>query len=67
MSTKVFDHAYSIAFTLRSHDPTGAAVSPAEFRKAILKRLASLDDVELIEAIDLPFDTYVVDDEEVHS
>ena len=62
MSSRTFDHAFTIAFSLRSHEPDEESIMPAQLRRAILTRLAALDDSELLEAIGLPFDTYVVDE-----
>lgn len=57
---KTFDHAFSIAFSLRSAAPDGTDCTPQELRHAILSRLAALDDIELIEAVCAPYDTYEV-------
>lgn len=57
----LFDHALSIAFSLRSEDPSGENLTAAQIRKALYQRLIALDDDELIEATGAPFDTYEVD------
>ena len=54
---------YNVAFTIafevpKCSDPKGEFVKPKEFRKALILRLAELDDIELVEAIGLGFDSY---------
>lgn len=53
-----FNHAFSIAFSLDSHDADGNDAKPTAIRRAIYERLASIDDDELIEAVGAPFDSY---------
>lgn len=53
-----YDHAYTIAFSIKSHHPHGDDITPQQFRHAILARLAALVDNELLEAVGAPFDTY---------
>ncbi len=60
MTTR-YDHAFTIAFSLVSSNPSGCDVTPAELRAAILTRLASLADDELIEAVGAPYDSYEMD------
>lgn len=55
-----YNHAYSICFSLENFDATGENPAPQQVRHAILDRLAALTDVELLEAIGVPHDTYVV-------
>lgn len=57
----IYDHAFTIAFSLRSCCPDGRDVSPGMIRTAILTRLASVGDEELLEAVGAPFDTYADD------
>ena len=57
MTTR-YDHAFTIAFSLVSSNPSGRDVTPAELRAAILTRLATLSDDELIEAVGAPYDSY---------
>lgn len=59
--TPLFDHAMSIAFSLRSEHPSGEDLTAQQIRNALYHRLARLDDDELIEATGAPFDTYEVD------
>ncbi len=59
-AVKTFDHAFTIAFNLRSAAPDGSDSTPQELRHAIIARLAALDDGELIEAVGAPYDTYEV-------
>lgn len=58
---QLFDHALSIAFSLRSEHPEGKDITPRLVRKAIHQRLMSLTDEEIPEATGAPFDTYEVD------
>lgn len=58
MTGKQYNHAYTIAFSVVDEDPTGENVTAQSLRKALLARVASLSDDELIEAAGLPFDTY---------
>ena len=60
MTTR-YDHAFTIAFSLVSSNPSGRDVTPAELRAAILTRLASLADEELSEAVGAPYDSYELD------
>jgi hypothetical protein len=55
---KMYNHAYSIAFSVVSKHPEGDDITPQQFRHAILKSLAALVDDELMEALGAPFDTY---------
>lgn len=55
-----YDHAFTIAFSLQSATSDARDVGPAAIRTAILARLASLPDDELIEAVGAPYDTYEV-------
>jgi hypothetical protein len=59
----IYDHAFTIAFSVRSPFENGCKVAPQEFRHAILARLAALTDDELLEAVGMPFDTYEVESE----
>jgi hypothetical protein len=52
-----YNHVYDIAFSLESYHPNGDDVCACDIRQAVLKRLASMDDNELMEAIGYPFDT----------
>ncbi|WP_075881831.1 hypothetical protein [Vreelandella massiliensis] len=57
----VFNHLFSIAFSLNSYAEDGNDITPAQIRRALLERLASVDDSELLEAIGAPEDTYEED------
>lgn len=61
MTQPLFDHAFTLAFSLRSRDPSGLEIEAAAIRRAIVERLALLSDDDLLAAIDAPFDTYEVD------
>ncbi|WP_242121183.1 hypothetical protein [Sphingomonas lacusdianchii] len=57
-----FSHAYGVAFTVRSHDPEGADVTPSMLKAALLARVADLDAAgEWHEAVGTPVDTYQED------
>ena len=56
--TNSFNHAFDLAFSLTSHDEQAADVTAPMLRHAIFRRLASLSDTELVEAVGPPFDTY---------
>lgn len=53
-----YNHAFDIAFSMKSNHPEGEDITPQQFRHAILARLAALVDDELMEAVGCPFDTY---------
>ena len=56
-------HIFTIAFSIKGcRDSEGETVTPQEFREAILYRLASIDDQELIEAIGGAFDSMEEED-----
>lgn len=61
MSTR-YNHAFTIAFSLTSSDPSGCDIDAASLRIAILTRLEHLTDDELIEAIGAPFDTFEMEE-----
>lgn len=60
MNTPIYNHAFALAFSLATSDPTGELAHPTRLRHAILERLASLDDDELLQAVGMPYDTYPV-------
>lgn len=53
-----YNHAFDIAFSLVSDCPTGEGVTGSQLRESLNKRLLSLTDEELVEAVGMPFDTY---------
>lgn len=55
----IYDHAFDIAFSLRSQAADGSDVTAAHIRAAMIERLTSLTDDELLEATGAPFDSYV--------
>jgi len=58
----VYNHAFTLAFQLKSNDPDGEDVTEQMLRAALLKRLDELDEHEQWdEAVGAPFDTYEVD------
>lgn len=58
---KTYDHAFTIAFSIKSHHPEGDDITSQQYRHAILARLASLVDDELLEAVGAPYDTFTVE------
>lgn len=54
----VHDHAFDIAFSLRSNTADGSDVRASHIRAALLERLTSLSDDELLDATGAPFDSY---------
>ncbi len=58
-----YNHAFALGFSFETADREGVCLHDAAgVRRAILRRLASLDDIELIEAIGCPEDTYEIVD-----
>jgi hypothetical protein len=57
-----YNHAYDIAFSLKSDCQQGNDVTPDMVRLALQKRIASMCDNELMEAVGAPFDTYEIED-----
>lgn len=55
-----YDHAFTIAFSIKSQHEKGDDISPQQYRND-LARLASLCDDELLEAVGMPFDSFVVE------
>lgn len=53
----LYNHACDIAFSVVSYND-GEHLTAQELRDALLKRIESLDDDEIIEAVGMPFDTY---------
>ena len=60
---KKYNHMFDMAFSLESFDSDGDDVTASDIRLAIMRRLASLDDEELLEAIGMPLDTYEIEEE----
>jgi hypothetical protein len=57
--TTTYNHAYTIAFAVEGSTIESGEVDGATLRKAIIERLNKLDDDTLMEAVGLPFDTYI--------
>lgn len=54
-----FNHAYSFCFSVSgSRTDDGMDVTAEQLREALIHRLKHMDDDELLEAVDAPFDTY---------
>ena len=63
--TKLYNHAFTIAFSLTTPASCEGEDYPApgEIREALYRRIKDLDDdAELMEAIGTPFDSYVEDE-----
>ena len=58
-----YSHAYCFGFSLENDSQDGEETTAQELRSAILKRLAELSDIELLENCDAPFDTYELESE----
>lgn len=56
----LYNHAYDIGFSIETSDASGGMVMGRQFREAIERRLSSLSDDELIEAVGMPFDSHEV-------
>jgi len=53
-----FNHAYTFAVEIPgSESETAEDVTGAQLRVALIKRISSLSDAELLEACDAPYDT----------
>lgn len=55
---KKYNHMYSFTFSLVNNSPDGETTTPKEVREAIIKRLSTIDDDELMECMGYPEDTY---------
>lgn len=56
-----YSHALALAFEASSEHETGEDLTAGELRAAIIRRLSSLDDEELSEAIGVPWDTHEIE------
>lgn len=61
MTQPIYDHAFTLAFSMRSRDSTGLEIEADAIRQAVIEHLALLSDDDLLAAIDAPFDTYEVE------
>ncbi len=64
-NTTIYNHAFTLSFSIETEKSCKSEKeedypSPQSIRVAILKRMASMDDVELMEVIGAPFDTFQV-------
>ena len=57
MST-LYNHAFCFAFSIDTTDPIGDRIPIGVLRAALIERLASISDPELVENLGAPFDTY---------
>lgn len=56
----VYNHAFTLAFQLKSNDPDGEDVTEQMLREALLKRVAEMDENGLWEeSVGAPFDSYL--------
>lgn len=62
-----YDHAYTFGFSLQSNDGGGEDVTAEQLRDAIVKTLARMDDVDLLENCGCPFDTYEIEENDSQS
>ena len=57
-----YNHAFTIAFQIEgSTTADGSEITPEQFRRAIETRLRRLGDLEIMEAIGAPFDSFEED------
>lgn len=58
----MYNHAYTIAVEIGNSSSENAEdVTGAQLRAALLARIVSLSDTELLEACDAPYDTFEED------
>ena len=58
MGQTTYNHAYTFGFEVPgSTDASGDDVSPEQLRIAIMRRIASIPDAEMLEACGAPYDT----------
>ena len=60
-----YNHAFTVAFTIESDHPEGDDITGEQFTKAVQRRVDELNsqgDLEWLEAVGLPYDTYEVHD-----
>jgi hypothetical protein len=62
-----YDHAYAFGFSVQSNDEGGEDVTADQLRDAIVKALARMDDVDLLENCNAPFDTYEISESDSQS
>ncbi len=62
----IYNHAFDMGFSIETPFPAEEfdKIPPSQLRAAILRRLASIPDEELLEALGGPSDTYVVSGED---
>ena len=62
----IYNHAFDMGVSIETSFPAEEfdKIPPAQFRAAILRRLASIPDEELLEALGGPSDTYAVPGED---
>lgn len=58
----IYNHLYTIAFSVENSSEDGEATTAQQLRHGILDRLAGLTDVELLEAVAGPEDSYNVEE-----
>lgn len=59
----LYNHMFTIAFSLENSSEDGGGTTAVELRTAILERAHRLSDEELIEACGFPDDTYIVEED----
>jgi hypothetical protein len=58
-----YNHAFTLAFSLESNLDNADDVTASQARSAIQASLDRLSDIELMENIGYPFDTYEIEEE----
>lgn len=58
MKLKTYNHMYSFTFSVINNSHDGEATTPKQVREAIMQRLCTIDDDELMECMGYPDDTY---------
>lgn len=64
MNIRRYNHMYTIAFEVVNTSPDGEETTAEEIREAVLKRVNSIPDSEVLEAVGGPDDTYEEDYDE---
>lgn len=57
-----YNHQLWIAFDVESNHISGEDITPKQIRDAIERRMADLDDIEIMEAALPPGDTYAIEE-----
>jgi hypothetical protein len=60
-----YNHAFTLGFSVVSATEDGSDVTAEQVRGAIRKLLTEYPDMDILENIGAPFDTYEMDEEQV--